>query len=276
MGNDEGSATVQEGAQTLLHQHLGEGIDVGGGLIQDKDARVGQKRAGEGDELALAHAEVATTLANGRVVALGEARNQVVCADDTGGLFYLRVGGVEATVADVLANAAGEEERVLLHDADLAAQRVLGHMLYVVSIDENGSLLYLVETGEQTGNGCLASSGGADDGDGLARVDMQIQVAQNWLVAFIAKSDILEIYRSLDGWQGLCIRVVYDFDGHIQYLEDALCRDAGALQLGILLAQVADRVEETIDIEGERHQDSDEQRAPRDEQSAIDDGEGDG
>src|SRR5581483_3504243 len=116
----------------------------------------------------------------------------------------------------------------------------------------------------------------ADDGDGLAGVDMQIQVAQDWQVTFIGKSDILEIYCSLYGWQGLGIRVVYDFDGHIQYLEDALSRHAGALQLGILLAQVADRVEETVDIEGERHQDADEQRTFRDEQSAIDDGEGDG
>ena len=57
-------------AQTLLHQQLGEGVDVGGGLVQDQDARVGQQRAGEGDELALAHAEVAAALADGRVVAV--------------------------------------------------------------------------------------------------------------------------------------------------------------------------------------------------------------
>lgn len=59
-----------------------------------------------------------------------------------GALLYLSVGGVEATVADVFANAAGEEERVLLHDADLAAQRVLGHMPCVVSIDQDSVLLY--------------------------------------------------------------------------------------------------------------------------------------
>ena len=153
---------------------------------------------------------------------------------------------------------------------------MLRHVAHVVPVDQHGSLLYVVEAGEQAGDGALAGAGGADDGDGLAGVDMQIQVAQDRLVAVVAKGDMLEIYRSLDRRQGLCIRVVYDLDGHVQYLEDALGRHAGALQLRILLAQVADGVEETVDIEREGDQDADEQRALRDQQSAVDDGEGDG
>jgi hypothetical protein len=33
-------------------------VDVGGGLVEDEDARVGDQRAGEGDELALARGQL--------------------------------------------------------------------------------------------------------------------------------------------------------------------------------------------------------------------------
>ena len=44
--------------ERVLDQRLGDRVDVGGGLVQDQDARVGQHGAGDADQLALAHRQV--------------------------------------------------------------------------------------------------------------------------------------------------------------------------------------------------------------------------
>ncbi len=56
-----------------------------------EDARVGQQRAGEGDQLALPDAEVAPALADLRVVALGQLHDDVVHADGARRRLDLRV-----------------------------------------------------------------------------------------------------------------------------------------------------------------------------------------
>ncbi len=51
--DNESGATTQKLAQALLYQHFREGINVGGGLVEDEDARIGEQGAGKRDELAL-------------------------------------------------------------------------------------------------------------------------------------------------------------------------------------------------------------------------------
>src|SRR4051812_4257506 len=51
VGDDDRGAAGQEAAQAGLDPRLGVDVDVGGRLVQDEDARVGDERAGEGDEL---------------------------------------------------------------------------------------------------------------------------------------------------------------------------------------------------------------------------------
>ena len=67
------------------------------------------------------------------------------------------------------------------------------------------------------------------------------------------------------------VRLVDDLDRHGKYLEDALGRHSRSLELSILLAQVSNRVEETIDVENERYQDSNLQLTLRDHPAAEDD-----
>ena len=78
---------------------------------------LGDDGAGEADELALADREVLAALLQVRLVAVLEAHDEVVRADGARGLLDLFVGRVRAAVGDVLADGAGEEERLLEHDA---------------------------------------------------------------------------------------------------------------------------------------------------------------
>ena len=62
---------LQQRFDALLQQALRLGVDGGGGLVQNQDARVGQQRPGKGDQLPLALTETAAALVDRRVRTAG-------------------------------------------------------------------------------------------------------------------------------------------------------------------------------------------------------------
>src|SRR3972149_5510830 len=69
---------------------------------------------------------------------------------------------------------------------------------------------------------------------------------------------------------------VYDFRLRVQHFEDALAAGHRPLELGVLEDEVADRVEEALDVEGEGDDDADAQGAVQHPHAAEDDDEGGG
>src|SRR5439155_14930022 len=74
---------------------------------------------------------------------------------------------------------------------------------------------------------------------------------QYWQISTVTKGNITELYVASDLGKLLSIRPINDVHGHLQDLKDAFCCYSGALKLRILLADIANRIEETIDVEGE-------------------------
>ena len=72
---------------------------------------------------------------------------------------------------EVVPDRAGEEERLLGHDADLAAQRVQRHVADVDAVDEHAAALGVVEAVDELGHRRLARPGRPDERDALARGD---------------------------------------------------------------------------------------------------------
>ena len=81
VGDHDRRAAGQQPAQALLDPALGVDVDVRGRLVEHEDPRVGDQRAGEGDELALAGRELDAALADLGVVAVLERGDEVVGAD---------------------------------------------------------------------------------------------------------------------------------------------------------------------------------------------------
>ncbi len=81
VGDDDGGAVLQEGAEGCLHPHLGFGIEVGGRLVEHDYRRVCQKRPGQRDQLALAGREPAPPFPNQRVEALGKGAHPRIDPD---------------------------------------------------------------------------------------------------------------------------------------------------------------------------------------------------
>ena len=72
VGDHDRGAPGEQAAQALLDVALGVEVDVGGGLVEHEDARVGDERAGERDQLALPRGQLGAALAHLGVVAVVE------------------------------------------------------------------------------------------------------------------------------------------------------------------------------------------------------------
>src|SRR5690606_8008074 len=126
--------------------------------------------------------------------------------------------------------------------------------------------------------GSFARAGGADQSDGFARIDLEADILEHGTIGGIAENHVAEfdraihVARELDG-----IGLVGDRSGNIEHFGDAAARGHGALHDGILHGQRADRVEEALDVEDERHDDADLEATIEHQRAAHhdDDGHGD-
>ena len=85
MGDRDRRAPFHQPVQRLLDLLLGFGIHRAGRLIEDQDLRVVQDGAGDADALAFAAGEALPALADDRVVAIGEADDEVMGVGRLGG-----------------------------------------------------------------------------------------------------------------------------------------------------------------------------------------------
>src|SRR5699024_6114519 len=122
VGDDKGGAAGHQRVHAAVDNGLGVGVDGGGRLVHDHDRRVGHGRAGNGQQLALALAQVGAVAGQHGVVAVGQAADKVVRAGQLGGGDALLVMGVQVAVADVFHHGAGEQVGVLQDDAQRMEQ----------------------------------------------------------------------------------------------------------------------------------------------------------
>ena len=122
VGNADDGAIFGEVVDGFLDFGFGLGIERGGGFVEDKDGRVADKGAGDGDALALATGEALAAFAEGRVVAVGQCADEVVRVGFAGGLDDFVAGGADFSVADIFGDGAIEEEDVLADERELRAE----------------------------------------------------------------------------------------------------------------------------------------------------------
>ena len=103
-------------------------------------------------------------------------------------------------VGDVLGDGAGEDDAVLRDNADLPPQGTEGDGLNVQSVDADSAGLRGVEAREQGEQGGFAAAVAADNGDGLALGDGEIDTAQGGGGGVgIGKRQVLEANLRLQG-----------------------------------------------------------------------------
>ena len=147
--HDEHRPPAHEAAERVLDHRLVLGIDRGERLVQQQDRRIAQQRAGNGDALALPAREADAALADHRVVALRQPRNEGVRVGRPGRGLDLGVARVRLAEADVLRRGAVEEVGVLVDDAEARAQGRAVQRAQVLAAEQDAALLRVVEAHDQ-------------------------------------------------------------------------------------------------------------------------------
>ena len=179
VGDDEGRPSDREFGERSLDRPLGLGVERARRLVQDEDGRVLEEHPRDRHALLLPAGELHAALAHHRRHAVGKARDHVVEPRPARRLGDLLVRGVEPPVGDIVPDRAAEEEHVLLDDTDVPPQGGERHVAHVDAVDRDPPRVQLVEAGKQRADRGLARAAGADERDGLARVQAQVDAVEH-------------------------------------------------------------------------------------------------
>jgi len=94
-------------------------------------------------------------------------------------------------IGDVFPDGAREQERFLLHNADLLAQIAARIFAQLHAVDGDAALI-LVEPRQQIHQRGLAGAGGADEGHGLARLKAEADAVEHRQVLGIGEAHVVE------------------------------------------------------------------------------------
>src|SRR5690606_26458415 len=136
------------------------------------------------------------------LVAEWQPRDHRVGKTALGGVLEARpVGaGLDATYPDVLGGGEAVAHEILEDDADMGMDVVRGHVAEVDAVDADTALVRIVEAGKELDDGGLAGAVLADQRQGLAGGDGEIEAADRpGLGVGVAEADILEAHALADG-----------------------------------------------------------------------------
>ena len=103
------------------------------------------------------------------------------------------------------------------------------HVAHIVLIDANCTVLHVVESSQQPGDGGFAAAGSTDDGHRLASTNTQREAAQHRFAACVAEGDVVELHVAAGVDQIDSTGPIDDRRLLVEHLEDATGRRGSAL-----------------------------------------------
>ena len=131
-------------------------IQIAGGLVQNQNAWIGQHRARDGKSLALAARKPHATLANAREILLGHFADESVTARQHGGLLDFVLGGVLASVRNIVGDGAIEKKNILLNNAKQATPIMQAVIAQVRAVDQDAPRGWIKEARDEIAQRGLA------------------------------------------------------------------------------------------------------------------------
>ncbi len=223
VGNGHDCPVFAEDLKSVFKRLLGICIQVGSGFVEEQDGGVSEDGARDGDSLELSAREVAAFVADGGLISVGLAEDELLGPSHAGCVVDVVLGGFESTIADVIFDGVVEEEQVLIDDPDLVSEGVLLKVAEVVTIEENSSGLGVVEAENEGDEGTFSRAAFADEGVEFTRLEVEVEVLDGWSGAgAIGKSDVFEAEVALSFLKRDRIGRVGDFWRFIEHFEHLL------------------------------------------------------
>ena len=195
VGDDDDGAPLLDGIDGRLDLLGGDGVEAGGGFVEEDDGWVLEEHAGYGDALLLAAAEL---LGIG-LESVGQLHDLVVDVCLAGGTDDVVVGGGGAAVLDVVLDGAVEDMVFLEHQSDVVSQPAGVPVGEFDAVEADGAVLGLVELVEQVDDGALAGSAESHEGGNLARFDVHGDLVEGLGAVAVGEVDVPELEVSADG-----------------------------------------------------------------------------
>ena len=164
MCNDENSFLFDQTGKSALNQRFVLDVQTCGGLVQKNDRGVFQKGPCDGDTLPFTAGKFASIFSDHAVVTVRKPESKLFTVCQSCGSQDFSVCGVFSSDPDILHDCIIKQGHVLKDDGVKGKQCFRIHFGDVHTSHGDGSTLNIPETGSQTGDGCLAAAGRADQG----------------------------------------------------------------------------------------------------------------
>ena len=161
------------------HERGAHGVEVGGRLVEHDQRRRPQQRPGQGQAPALARRQRPAAVADDRVVAVGQRADEGVGTGAPGRLAHALVRRRRVGQPDVGRDRVAQEGRSLRHPRELRAPGVDAAGREIDAADGHPARRRLREAQEQGGHRALAGAALADQRDGLARRELELEALQH-------------------------------------------------------------------------------------------------
>ena len=228
LGDDELGRVGQIACQPCANLGVGLGVDGAGGVVQDQDLGATQQGACNAQALLLTARNIRAALFDPGVVALGEAVDKLVGAGQMRCLADFLVGGVRVAPTQVLGDGAAKQHVFLQHHGDLVTQRVQVVVAHVHAAHAHSAFGGVVQAGDEVNERGLGRAGAADDADGLAARNVQVDIVERLALRMlgILKAHVVKV----DGTVGNLehgLGGIGDRGLGGQHLGNAVCRFVG-------------------------------------------------
>ena len=194
--HDAGPALHQRG-ERLLHERLAFRVERARGLVKHQHRAVGQKGTGDGDALSLATGKLHAPLAGDGVETLRQAFDELERVRLPRRFADLLHRSVGAAIGDVFRDRAMEQQRLLRHIGDRAAQALLRAGGDVLPVNEDAPVLDVGKTEQQLRERGFPRAGKPHQANALPRRDMQIEAVKHLgagATIGVPETDPLKIY----------------------------------------------------------------------------------
>ena len=177
------------------NQLIGFGVDRGCGIVEDQDFRLFQQRTRNAQTLALAAGNVGTALFDVRIVLIGEFLNEAVSLRKLARVANLFISGVWIAPTQIFGDGSGEEHVLLQHHGNLITQYFQIVITHIHAADLQRTFGHVIQTWHKLHQTGLCGTGAADDADGHAGMNLQINIVKHRLFGSggITEGDMVEI-----------------------------------------------------------------------------------
>src|SRR5581483_2306370 len=178
----------------VAHGALGDRVEIARRLVEDEHLRIAQQGTRDGDALALSAGELQAAFTDARVDPVAsplEDRGRRRALDR---LQTLGIAGIGRPDLQVVANRAREEMRIVRDETDARAQIVAIEKLAVDAVERDGAAAGRIEFHQQLHDRRLPRTGRSHERDGLARSDVETDIAQSRVAGRVGEADPIEAH----------------------------------------------------------------------------------